>query len=201
MVAECLRRRTNPVSNGDTRKMASWHGGSASSFIHDGARLSDVRRGVAPVSIAAHAVSAVAAIAFWTAMTLGYGAYMPVVIGERAVMTNVEPGSVSMRIAAYKIRDCRYVPDSQLGYVKIKGSALWYESDFEFVNDRSPNSSRPGRLSEQDFGVWRWRVVGEGPAPEITETFATVNHDCSSVLEGAPDANRKLTKLGPFEID
>ena len=48
---------------------------------------------------------------------------------------------ITAEVTGYKIRDCQVVRDSYVGWVY--SGETWYEIPFEFVDDDSPNSSKP----------------------------------------------------------
>lgn len=109
---------------------------------------------------------------------------------EEADLVSHKTGLVQMRVTAYKVRDCKFIADSEVGYVMI--DELWEESALTFVNDQSPGNSHPHSIYRTSLGIWEWR--DEIPPPqEIQAVMATVSHDCG-------DGELRTTKFGPFSL-
>ena len=90
---------------------------------------------------------------------------------------------VEAQITGRKLRNCVPVKGSFAGYA-LQGNT-WHETDFIFIEDKSPDSSRPEGIN--DFGVWRWDVS------EAEEVMVTVTHICNGIA--VP------TTIGPFELE
>jgi hypothetical protein len=91
--------------------------------------------------------------------------------------------SITADVVGFKIRDCDVVPGSSVGWVK---GSEWYEVPFEFVDDDTPDSSKPATSAKQSFGLWRWvtRPV-DGKLVKMT-----IQHKCDGVV--------RTTTAGPF---
>ncbi|WP_299071356.1 hypothetical protein [uncultured Paraglaciecola sp.] len=69
----------------------------------------------------------------------------------------------------------------------------WVESAFKYVDDLTPNSSKPAMwFSRISFGVWQWNDTILPPRG-IQQVMATVAHNCG-------DPELRTTKVGPFSI-
>jgi hypothetical protein len=92
---------------------------------------------------------------------------------------------ITAEVMGYKVRDCQVVKGSFVGWV-YSGEA-WREIPFEFVNDSSPNSSKPATFDKQSFGSWRWHTQPrDGKSVKMT-----MQHSCNGAIQ--------TTSIGPFE--
>lgn len=113
--------------------------------------------------------------------------YLPVVTWMQADGVSIEGGAVEARVSGYKILDCAFVAGSQIAWAKTETG--WRElGPLIFVDDPTPNSTRPASDEKQDFGIWRWEDVPAG-ADEIK---VTVMNNC--------DGRIRVTTVGPFDI-
>lgn len=113
---------------------------------------------------------------------------LPVVAFMQAHDVKRDGAAIEARISGLKITACEFVPGSQIAW--YKGDLGWREAGtLLFVDDVSPDSTRPAGATAQDFGIWRWPEVPLD-APQIR---ATILHDCYGRIV--------VTKIGPFDID
>ncbi len=122
-------------------------------------------------------------------------AALPVVIWMHPVNWQVGQNYVLATVEGYKLNDCVRIAGSEVGYVRFANSA-WEESGFSYVNDRTPNNSKPtGYFS---FGYWGWNAndpmlaakwVTSGRPDSV---MMTIKHQCG------PDIVE--TKIGPFKV-
>ena len=119
---------------------------------------------------------------------------------EEAEVVSVTNSTIQLEVKAYKIRDCRYVAHSEVGYIRIKGGA-WEESEFQYLNDLTPNSTKPTSRwfrHKLSFGIWEWKAINEHSSNRllpIIQVQTTVGHDCGN---GA--SKIRTTTLGPFDV-
>ena len=108
---------------------------------------------------------------------------------ERGHVVARQPNRVEIAVSGIKMRDCKRIPDSEVGYVQsIDG--VWHETTFAYLDDLTPNNSKPrGVFSRISFGVWEWSDY-IGP---VIATMVTVEHNC-----GGDDLTS--TKMGPFML-
>ena len=137
----------------------------------------------------------------------------PVIIEHRDVIVNetykeIErtDKTVKLEVSAVKQLDCYFVPDSQQGFMQINNN--WYETTFEFYEDKSDNTTRPVNTSDTvtNFGVWKWESL---MLKKATEVKTTVKHICNQemediVLNGEHSVivkgKQRTTTIGPFKI-
>lgn len=113
---------------------------------------------------------------------------------ETSEVVSVTIDEIQLRIKGYKVRDCAVVPDSVLGYMQIKETGVRVESKFQFIDDHTPNSSKPRSWRyQQSFGVWEWRD-NKTPPREVSHVLATIGHDCGP-------AGLRTTTIGPFRVE
>jgi len=119
---------------------------------------------------------------------------------EAESLVSVTNSTIQLEIKAYKVRDCRYVAHSEVGYIRIKGGA-WEESEFQYLNDLTPNSTKPTSRwfrHKLSFGIWEWKAINEHSSNRllpIIQVQTTVGHDCGN---GA--SKIRTTTLGPFDV-
>lgn len=112
------------------------------------------------------AVLAVLAIQGGTALT-------PVVAFMKIEDVQRTDETITGRVIGRKIKNCPIVGNSFVGWQKRAG--IWEEvSGFEFLNDASPNSSKPSSIANQSFGLWRWHGIAE----DATAVRLTLLHNC-----------------------
>jgi hypothetical protein len=107
-----------------------------------------------------------------TMVVSGFAAYTPKRVREY----------FSAHVIGRKEEFCIYVPDSQVGWAF---DGIWREVPFKYLDDPTPNSTRP--VGHQSFGIWQWKVR-EGDFQVKT----TVKHDCNG--------HSILSTIGPFGI-
>lgn len=130
--------------------------------------------------------SAVAGLALALGATSLGNSILPVVAGMRASLILHEGHVVTAYVTGRKLKDCHVVSGSFVGWYRSAG--IWHEAPVEFVNDMTPNSSRPAGWERQDFGIWRWRHV-----PDTADAVrVSLQHECG--------ASVRSTVAGPFEI-
>ncbi len=101
--------------------------------------------------------------------------YLPVTFLMKAEQVSRVESAVTMRVSGYKLRDCEVVKGSPVGWYVIGGEPI--ETSFEFVDDLTPDSSKPKSLFErQSFGLWKW----EGLPEFADEVRLTIKHTCGS---------------------
>lgn len=105
-----------------------------------------------------------------------------VVAGFMAETIVKTPFVYTALVTGQKINDCSLVPNSQVGWAY---NGLWRETEFAFINDTSPNSSRPTGV--QSFGLWAWRI-----RPTDSRVRLTIQHMCGDKLI--------LSLIGPFRF-
>lgn len=106
-----------------------------------------------------------------------FSVYAPVTVSMNIENVDRAEATVQGRVFGRKIKDCAVVKDSFVGWQMVND--IWYETPFQFVDDPSPNSTRPDGWAVQDFGVWRWDDV----APAATDVKMTLQHNCGGRLE------------------
>ncbi|MBW4710745.1 hypothetical protein KX928_23390 [Roseobacter sp. YSTF-M11] len=103
-------------------------------------------------------------------------------------------GYVQARFAGYKVRDLRPVRGSVTGSVRQYG--FWDDVLFEFVDDPTPDSSKP--KGKQHFGVWRWY------GPLIAEAQMSMRHTNRplGMADGGSNPNwyEVISTYGPYTI-
>ncbi len=162
----------------------------------------DNTEGLRPLGVFEHLVSAfwggTLAVVITYLVSTAYDA-LDVIWFEEAEVVSITNSTIQLEVKAYKIRDCRYVAHSEVGYIRIKGGA-WEESEFQYIDDLTPNSTKPTtrwfrhRLS---FGIWEWKAINEHSSNRllpIIQVQTTVGHDCGN------GSNIRTTTLGPFDI-
>ncbi len=109
---------------------------------------------------------------------------VPVVMFMEASEVENKGHYLTARIHGIKVRNCSYLRER--GYVKLTDSDYWSEEGyFYYVEDKSPNSSKPH--GKHDFGYWRWDAYGDS---KISEVKLVTEHDCNG--------RRVFTTVGPF---
>lgn len=113
---------------------------------------------------------------------------------ETAEVVSIEERQVQLRVKAYKVRDCAYIANSEVGYMRVEGGD-WEESGFSYLEDLTPNSTKPASWwSRLSFGVWEWRDIHtdlhETP---VVQVQTTVGHDCGK-------GDIRTTTVGPFDL-
>lgn len=122
---------------------------------------------------------------FASVLALGWTYRAPVVVFMTAQNVAFEAGSVTAEVFGRKLRNCEVVKGSVIGWYERGG--VWFEiEDFEFLQDRTPDSTRP--TGRQSFGVWRWG----GIHPDATAVRMTMEHLCGDTL--------RVTTNGPFRL-
>lgn len=106
----------------------------------------------------------------------GVLAFAPVTIGMRFYKFEFSEGIATGHVIGRKIKDCTVVKDSFVGWQLV--GDVWLETPFDFIDDPSPNSTRPHAWQPQDFGLWQWRDVTEG----ATALKMSMQHDCGGAL-------------------
>lgn len=101
---------------------------------------------------------------------------LPVVAGMSAVTESRVQNTYSARVQGYKIKDCLVVGGSFVGWQKV--SSTWLETPFAFVDDATPNDSKPRAFDKQDFGVWRWDDIQE----DAEQVRLSMQHNCDGHL-------------------
>lgn len=111
---------------------------------------------------------------------------IPVVIFMKPVGDVVYYGSsVIGEFTGFKLRDCSPILGSERGLMKVDG--IWFEDiPFEFVNDKSPGSSKPP-LMRSYFGWWEWSA-NQKP----THVMMQIDHLC--------DYRQITSTYGPFSV-
>ena len=123
---------------------------------------------------------------------------------------------VTLRVTGYKIRDCKLVSGSFVGWY-INENGEWQEASgaVEFPKDASPENSRPSSwFSKQNFGLFK--LNGISPQTELVRV--TLRHICDGddvvTLAGdetMPEEFKKIVvggrltingpwKIPPFEV-
>lgn len=85
-------------------------------------------------------------------------------------------GVVEGEVRGYKLKNCAVIGGTVVGWYKVNGE--WVDgAPFEFVDDATPDSSRPpGR---QSFDVWRWSDIPDA----ATDVRITLTHSCRFGLQ------------------
>lgn len=109
-------------------------------------------------------------------LTGAFNAYAPVTATMQMENIVRDGPVIEGRVSGRKIKDCAVVKDSFVGWQKVAG--VWYETDFSFVEDKTPNSTRPDGWGVQDFGIWRW----SGVLPDSVAVKMTLQHNCGGSL-------------------
>jgi len=130
-----------------------------------------------------HLISAVTALGLvslaihlWTILT-------PVVIFMKASDWLDEGPSISAKIRGYKINNCTVVERSFVGWQRTERG--WDETPLIFIDDLTPDSTRPAEWQRQSFGRWSWGVSDKSNSVRVT-----MQHDCNGDL--------RTTVIGPF---
>lgn len=102
---------------------------------------------------------------------------------HKPVMSYVEPVgsftidefSVENRFVGRKLRDCKRIPDSEVGY--YMASNVVHETTMTYIKDATPNSSFPPGVI--DIGGIRW----DKPDSVIPQAVGfTISHECEGKL-------------------
>lgn len=101
---------------------------------------------------------------------------LPVTAMMRAIGPTYDQGAYTARIEGVKIKDCVVVADSFVGWQKIGGA--WRETGFSFVDDATPEDSKPKSTAKQDFGIWQWHNIN----PEAEAVRLSLIHNCRGDL-------------------
>ncbi len=101
---------------------------------------------------------------------------LPVVARMEAVTEARVFETYVARVEGYKIKDCLVVGDSYVGWQLVNNT--WTETPFAFVDDSTPNDSKPRALEKQDFGVWKWSDVD----PDADQVRLSLQHNCDGHL-------------------
>lgn len=96
-------------------------------------------------------------------------------------------GVVSGDVTGRKIKQCTVVGGSFLGWQKLHG--VWSEVPFAFVDDPSPNSTRPNSWARQSFDIWQWSGVSD----EAQAVKLSLLHNC--------DGRLQITQISFKDID
>ena len=87
----------------------------------------------------------------------------------------ISPNAVEANFIGKKQRNCRRIPESEMGY--CKDGALIHETTMTYIDDNTPNSSFPEGVI--NLGRIRWDVpLGIRP----TEVGFTVAHECGDSM-------------------
>lgn len=114
-----------------------------------------------------------------------FTSFVPVTVFMKAERWESTRSNITAEVIGYKIRDCLVVRGSYVGWV-YSGN-VWREIPFEFVNDETPNSSKPSTMDRQSFGLWQW-----GTQPRDGKLVKmTMQHNCNGSIQ--------TTSIGPFE--
>ena len=119
--------------------------------------------------------AAIGAVAFLGITQLA-DAVSPVTIGMRIHDTSQVHETFQGNVFGYKIKDCAVVKDSFVGWQRVEG--IWTETPFSFIDDPTPNSTRPKIWGQQDFGGWQWRDLADG----ATDVKLSLMHNCDGSL-------------------
>lgn len=101
---------------------------------------------------------------------------LPVVARMEAVTEERVSEAYVARVQGYKIKDCLVVGGSFVGWQLV--NSTWTETPFAFVDDATPNDSKPRAFDKQDFGVWKWSDVD----PDAEEVRLSLQHNCNGHL-------------------
>lgn len=114
--------------------------------------------------------------------------FLPVTVFMKVTQWDRNKTTIRGEIEGYKVRDCAVVKNSFVGWAFI--SDKWHEVPFTFVNDVSPNSSKPrGFFEKQSFGFWQWST-----APRYGKKIKmTMQHQCDGTI--------RTTEIGPFTYE
>lgn len=113
--------------------------------------------------------------------------FLPVVALMEAVEITEAGDVVTAHVTGYKILDCSFVAGSGIAWASTDTG--WRElGPVVFVDDTTPDSTRPASAQKQDFGYWQWQGVPEG-SPRVK---ATVLNNCNGRV--------RVTTVGPFEV-
>lgn len=80
---------------------------------------------------------------------------------------------IARDVVIRKFKDCDPVPGTFHGWAK---GGVWAETGFEFLNDHSPDSSRPVGL--QSLGDMQWTDVSDG----ASQVALIVYHNCGDKI-------------------
>ncbi len=112
---------------------------------------------------------------------------------EKAELISLHLNIVQMKVLGYKVRNCHYIPGSEVGYTKGQED-YWIESKFQYIDDLSPDSNKPSSFLQRiSFGIWEWNRVTPPNKGALTKVLATVSHDCG-------DGDIRTTRIGPFDL-
>jgi len=146
-------------------------------------RLAGVQGGSVRMDCAQHwgwkmnSAGPVIAAAGFIAFTQIFSTYAPVTVSMHIEEIERNQDYVQGHVYGRKIKDCAVVKDSFVGWQKVGN--VWRETPFAFIDDPSPNSTRPDGWEIQDFGIWRWYDV----LPTSSEVKMTLQHNCKGSLE------------------
>ena len=142
--------------------------------------------------ISEQTVGAVIGFILFGLLVLLFKVHAPVTKLMEAELVSRSPRSVTVQVSGYKIRNCKLISDSFVGWYKNEAGE-WTEAvgRVGFPNDETKNSTRPaGIFDRQNFGLFKLNGV-----PKDASTIrVTVNHLC----EG--DSIPRVTVNGPWKI-
>lgn len=124
-----------------------------------------------------NSVGPVIAGAGFLVLTQAFSAYAPVTVGMTITDLTRTELYIEGEVKGRKIKDCAVVANSFVGWQKV--DSVWHETPFAFIDDPSPNSTRPDGWAVQAFDIWRWYDV----SPEATDVKMSLQHDCDGRLE------------------
>lgn len=127
-------------------------------------------------------ILATSGLAAWLAVSVASD-LVPVTAFMRAEPVERTATEYTARVTGRKLRECIVVGGTFVGWAR--GGDLWKEVPLEFINDATPDDSRPA--GRQDFGLWRWQTP-----PNATRVKATVQHNCAGSV--------RITTVGPFNL-
>jgi hypothetical protein len=112
-----------------------------------------------------------------------FDTFAPVTVMMSVKQWDGTRSSITAEVVGFKVRDCAVVKGSAVGWVK---GSEWHEVPFRFVDDDTPDSSKPATFEKQSFGLWRWKTRPiDGKLVKMT-----IQHECNGIV--------RTTTAGPF---
>lgn len=87
--------------------------------------------------------------------------------------------------------NCEYIPGQRVNALVMGPNSVAYEGVITYLDDNTPDSTRPAMVNEQYFG--RWELDSTPPAPAGSQVMGRVKHDCDMPWI-------TVTNVGPFYL-